>query len=510
MAKPVALPSGFVLDDMPEGFVLDSIPEGFALDSPEPDTVPEWGRKNPNLYGAYGAVKETALTAGRAMKNLPGDTLRLAGDIAETVTTKTPVDVGMDIGKVVTGAAGKLIPGEQPYEQDFDALANVYKSKYGSLANLKKTIEEKPAEFLADITGAMTGSGAGLKAAGLKTAGKAVTEAGVKLGTAPHKAYLKAGEKAVEGVKKVAGKVTPSPEKLYASAAKWPTTDKTRMQTTNTLLKEDIGLNPQGYEKLTSTIDDLNEQIKGQIKPYASKSIDTKQVSRWTVEARSKAMNTLDRDKNLAKIQDVVNDFQKTWGDQLTVGKAQAIKQDIYKELKRHYDAKAKGGSVYTDAEVAARKNIARGLKKEIERATGGKIRDLNARESALLNAEPHLRRAVGRIENHNILSLDDVLAATAGGVVGGPAGAAFFGVARKTFGSPSAKARMAIEIYKAQQKTGGKVKASIKTGASGKTLAGAGAMESLTDKERAILRSNISDADKERFLKNLYDKEGK
>jgi len=469
---------------------------------PEADTVPQWGRENPNAYGVAGAIKETALTAGRAVKNLPGDVWRLGGEVVNLLTTQTPVDVAMSLGKTATGGVGKLIPGEQPYEQDFDALANIYKTKYGSLDNLKKTIEEKPAEFLADITTAMGGTGMALRGAGkvtgvksLETAGKATTEAGVKIGMAP----IKAAEKGVKGVQSVGGKainkVLPAPEGLYESAAKWSTTLKpeVRQKITQTMLKEDIGLNPAGYEKLTSTVDDLNEQIKAQIKPFARKPIDATQVNRWTREARTKAAKTLERDKNLAQIDEVVNDFNKTWGEgKLTVGKAQAIKQDIYKELKSHYDAKSKGGSKYTDAEVAAKKNIARGLKESIEKATGGKVRDLNARESSLLNAEPHLRRAVGRTGNHNILSLDDVLAATAGGVVGGPLGAAAFGVARKALGSPSMKARLAIEIYKRQQK-------GVKSAE----------MSALSGKEQAILKSNIPDTDKERFLTKIYG-EGK
>ena len=43
--------------------------EPIAADEP---TTPEWAAKSPNLYGVYGAAKETALTAGRFAKNLPG------------------------------------------------------------------------------------------------------------------------------------------------------------------------------------------------------------------------------------------------------------------------------------------------------------------------------------------------------------------------------------------------------------------------------------------------------
>lgn len=60
------LPEGFILDEpssggLPEGFVIDDTPPQAAQQDSQPitDNIPEWGRQNPNVYGAVGAIKET-------------------------------------------------------------------------------------------------------------------------------------------------------------------------------------------------------------------------------------------------------------------------------------------------------------------------------------------------------------------------------------------------------------------------------------------------------------------
>jgi hypothetical protein len=246
-------------------------------------------------------------------------------------------------------------------------------------------------------------------------------------------------------------KALPGAEGILESGAKWSTTlsPEARKRVSQTMLREKIVLNPKGYEKLENTVDDLNSQIKTALAPHNEKPIDAEAVLRRTSEAKSKANKSYDRKGQLAKVEEEVSAFRDNWGDNLTVADAQAIKQDIYKQLKSHYDSVAKGGpGKYTDGEIAAKKNIAKGLKEEIEAAAGdANIKALNARESDLLNLEPHLRRAVGRVGNHNILSLDDVLAAGVGSAVGGPVGVVAAGVAKRALGAPAMKSRIAIGL---------------------------------------------------------------
>lgn len=268
-----------------------------------------------------------------------------------------------------------------------------------------------------------------------------------------------AAREAMAVPKAIIGEVIPEslPGKLIASGAKWSTTlpPETRAALTDTMIQEKILLNPKGYAKLESTVDGLNEEIKSALKPIADQPLDAKKVASRAEEARTKAASTYDPETNLAKVDAEVDKFLGNWDGKLTVGKAQTIKQDIYKQLKKHYESVSKtGNALYADGEIAAMKNIARGLKEEIEMAAKDvSIKSLNARESQLLTLEPHLRRAVGRIENHNILSLDDVLAAGVGVALGGPVGVGF-GIAKKALGSPSVKSRMAMGLENMRTKS--------------------------------------------------------
>jgi hypothetical protein len=267
-----------------------------------------------------------------------------------------------------------------------------------------------------------------------------------------------AAKVAVKVPQAIIGEMIPEswPQKLIASGAKWSTTlpPETRAGLTDTMIKEKILLNPKGYSKLESTVDGLNEEIKTALKPIVDQPLDARKVVSRVSEAREKAMGTYDPELNLAKISAEEEKFLGNWDGKLTVGDAQSVKQDIYKQLKKHYESVSKTGTaIYADGEIAAMKNIARGLKEEIEIAAKDvPIKALNARESELLTLEPHLRRAVGRIENHNILSLDDVLAAGVGVALGGPLGVGF-GVAKKALGSPSVKSRIAMGLENMRNK---------------------------------------------------------
>src|SRR3990167_5598809 len=515
--------------------------EPIAADEP---TTPEWAAKSPNLYGVYGAAKETALTAGRFAKNLPGDTAQIVGDVGTLLTTKTPVDVGMDIGKVATGAVGKLIPGEQPYEQDFNALVDVYKNKYGSLENLKKTIETKPAEFLMDLTAAAGGGGAALKQTGkltgvkaLETAGKATTEAGVQMGTAPYKATIKAGE----GVERKATKLIPkettpivgalSPERMYASATKMPLSKKwvktlpgeevsRRRIAIKTGLEEGTVPTERGWHEVQKKIHEVNENISGVIKTKKGDVVSTQEVF--------KPLDKLKDDYDLipgGTYADEI-DLLKTntlakYGESIPVEVAQRLKQQLYRVNSKHY-GELKGIT------VESQKNLARGLKEELAKQYP-ELASLNARESSLLKLNEGLEKAIGRIANRDIVDLGTTVAAAGGG--------GFWGAMKFIVDNPYVKARLAIALYKARgigsgavKTTGSAIPSAIGGGAVGKAsvpmptappaspTGGGGPMKPLSSgsreniggmfspKTRAILNSKISDAEKERFLTQKYE----
>ena len=122
--------------------------------------------------------------ASSAVGNLPGSALQFAKDV--TAPIHSPIETAKGLGGLAAGAyqsmargakglavgpeeAQKLEPGAQ--EGNVDALIDFVKERFGGLENIKRTVAEDPAGFLADIAGlAMGGGGLAAKAAG--TAGK--------------------------------------------------------------------------------------------------------------------------------------------------------------------------------------------------------------------------------------------------------------------------------------------------------------------------------------------------
>jgi hypothetical protein len=242
---------------------------------------------------------------------------------------------------------------------------------------------------------------------------------------------------------------------LYAKAAKWSTTLKPEVykELSETTLREKIPLSLEGYEKHQAIVDDLQEKIRGVIQPVKNVQASPFRVILNLKEAFSKASKSLKRGENLAKLEATAKQFLVDWGHgNLTVENAHRVKIDIYQMIKNHYNAYNKVGTgLYADGEIAALKGLAVGLKKEVERLTGGDIiKNLNARESKLLRVEPYLARAVGRTSNLNIHSLDDVLVTIAGATIStskkGVWGTAAY-LLNHFLGSPEMKSRIAIML---------------------------------------------------------------
>ena len=107
--------------------------------------------------------------ASSAAQNLPGSAWQFAKDV--TAPIHSPIETAKGLGGIAAGAFQKLIPGEQESEKNVDALMEFVKERYGGLEEIKRTVAEDPAGFLADIASlAMGGGGLAAKVAG--TAGK--------------------------------------------------------------------------------------------------------------------------------------------------------------------------------------------------------------------------------------------------------------------------------------------------------------------------------------------------
>lgn len=70
-----------------------------------------------------------------------------------------PIQTIKGIGEVAIGGVEKLIPGEQSREKNFNAVVDLFKQRYGSLENAKKTALEDPVGFAGDVSTLLSGAG---------------------------------------------------------------------------------------------------------------------------------------------------------------------------------------------------------------------------------------------------------------------------------------------------------------------------------------------------------------
>ena len=88
-----------------------------------------------------------------AVKNLPSSTAQLGKDLVHPLMH--PVDTAKSLYGVASGGVQKLIPGEQENEAQWDAVTSFFKDRYGGAENLKRTLMEDPAGFVADLSTVM-------------------------------------------------------------------------------------------------------------------------------------------------------------------------------------------------------------------------------------------------------------------------------------------------------------------------------------------------------------------
>lgn len=183
-----------------------------------------------------------------------------------------------------------------------------------------------------------------------------------------------------------------------------------------TLLNEGVNVSERGIEKLNTLISATNDEIKEAIKPIADLPINPFRVTSKLSDTAQKFANQVNPASDLDAISKAGQEFLESHPD-LTVGKAQALKQGTYQQLRGKY-GELKG------AEVEAQKSLARGLKDEVASEVdqslaglkgklgmegGVNITQANAREGALMSARDAVARRVavaGRRDPMGLASL--------------------------------------------------------------------------------------------------------
>lgn len=382
---------------------------------------------------------------GKAIDNFLPSAGRVVDDVLEAVTS--PIETGKALGKTVIGAIPGLrdvVPDDWQAKEHADAVFDYFGDRYGSLDGFKGALAYDPAGILADLSTVFTGGAGALRgvAKGATVANKAGAAANIgkaanvasKLGTVtdPLTMGLKGlgwGADALYAPNGVAGR-------LYQSALKpstaMPITDRNRLISTG--LKERIVPTPKGFEKARGVVEKIGSDIDAKIAAAAAegKTIDTVNIANDVYGDMDKLFSaqvspTADR----ADVFNTVLDFQDNHPATLTVPEAHELKKGTYRVLKdKAYSGELKSATTETQ------KALARELKEQIEQAVPG-IKELNARQGAVLELIDPIERAAGRTGNWNLLSMPGIIS---GAVVGGGnpmAGAAVTGLTSAARSAP-------------------------------------------------------------------------
>lgn len=405
---------------------------------------PSWAAKSPSLYGAVGAASEIAKPVIE-MGALTGGAI--AGAVGGPVGAAAGGGLGYAAGKRLT-TAGDIFLGNRPAETAGEAFTQAG----------KEAVE-----------------GAAMEAGG-QIIGKVAPVIGREVA------------KRADPVRKWATGAVP--EKLYQSSLKMGTTipAKERAARTATGLSERIAPTEAGLGKLEGLKKDIFNQIDDVIKPGAAKghTVKVDDILTRLDKVRSKFAESATPTGNLEAIDKIALDF-KTYGDTIPVDQANRIKKNIYQILKDSAYGELKG------PQKEAQKAIARGLKEELE-TLYPQLSGLNKKASEYIKLEDSLERAVGRINNRDIIGLGEQVMSTAGGVVGGAPGAVATSLTSKILGMPRIKARIAMALYR----SGATATSQAMNPVTKKLLSNSAAM--------AILKSNLSDNQKEKFLVKEYN----
>ncbi len=358
---------------------------------------PEWAGKYPNLYGAYGAGRALV----RAGIEGAGTTLGAAGGAFIPVPGTSLLGAGL-------GYAGS--------KRIADALLN------------------EPTDLSARGMGMDVALGAAFQGAG-SLIGKIP---GVRRILSPEVAAI-GPEKTVgaEALNKMAYSVAEKTMKVPPSVKQ-----EVRETAINTMLAEKVPLTKGGLNKVKGILGDLEDQMDSAIANSGNKNnlITTDSVLGPVGELRDKLLNTVNGGKLGKELDAVVKRFKKQYGDEITVEKAQEIKQNTNALLKKAY------GSLQ-NVQTESVKQIVRGLKDRIA-VEVPEITGVNLRYSQLKTLETAMERSVNRTGNWDWLSLS---AAVTGAVVGGTTGkishAAEATALWRMLKSPHVQSRLAIAL---------------------------------------------------------------
>jgi hypothetical protein len=404
---------------------------------------------------------EPSKSVGGFVENIGTSTKKLSSGMVEAVLEHPGATLGGMLN-LAEGIAEYLVPGEQGSEKYVDAIGNMLMDRYGSPKKAWNSFYEDPVGVMSDISmvlgGLGTATGAAGKVAELGKLGKTGEVLGgvSKVASAASAAtdpinlgYTAAGKLAAKG--KLA-------ENLYESALK-PSMSGSKIGNTSGLirtgLKEGIPVSERGLKRIQQTIKKLNKGIEESIKLDPNYPVSAKAVAARTGRSVREFGKQPIAGADIDEISAVRSQFlaEHTTPGTIPASKAQEMKKAAYKYLEEKYE---KFGS----AHVEAWKDIARGLKEELE-SRFPEIKAPNMREGELIELQQELFRAVRRNARKDVLPWGSLITGAATGIVTKELGAAAVAaVLHKTLSDPVLRSKLAIAINRAQKLNPGKFRA--------------------------------------------------
>ena len=374
--------------------------------------VPEWGRKSPGWYGAYGAAK--------ALGNMAVEGAGMAGGAALGALTPIPggTIAGTGAGYALAKRASAAI-GLSDDEQD------------NSIGGIAKDIG----------TGAVMGAVGKYVAPVAKAVGKFIAPATTRLVSELPitQAFSKKGVATAIGDDPIDSTV-----RLLKNSTGLKVSDKKAIA--ETLLKHDVvGDIPNGNatNKLVDKIGALEDKAGEVISQYAGQdaTISTQPIIQDLLSLKAKAMKSTDWKARVDAIDSMVKNIESNpnaLNGQIPIADAQAMKVDLGK--KAAWDA-------YSDFENLVRQTTNRGFAKQIN-TVAPEIAPINETLGPMYEALPQIARAESRIAN---LEPGMSLKQSALGSLG-PVGKAA-GAVLGTTSHPKIAPRIAQAKYNLQQK---------------------------------------------------------
>ena len=246
-----------------------------------------------------------------------------------------------------------------------------------------------------------------------------------------------------------AGKLVPKalPESLMETAVKVrPSVPQAqRASIIRTALDESIMPTTAGLEKVGKRLSALDMRLNTIIDDATEKGAMISKKALFTQLKQLRAdlggVN-LRGGKNLKQIDDIAAAFDKQLKSvnktRLTPREVQDLKRSAYRQLR--FDVSQQSAQF---AKTEAEKAVIRGARQSLE-AVDPAVKGINRSEGKLLELGDELERAVSRLDNRNLISLDTAAKMAAGSATGSPVGTGA-ATAASVLGAPRVKARIAI-----------------------------------------------------------------